>query len=78
MKKLLVILAAAGMLFAMSSCTKTCTCRYYMAGAEAMSPDEIEVGMGKDYKNCADVEEAIGTPFGGAYNESTKSGVKCE
>ena len=40
-----------------------------------MSPDELEVGMGKDYKNCADLQESL--PLGN-YDEATKSGVKCE
>ena len=75
MKKLLVVLAAAGLLFAMSSCSKTCTCRYYAAGEEIMTPDEFEVGMGKDYKNCTDIMESL--PLG-QYNENTKSGVLCE
>lgn len=72
MKKLLVVLAAAGLLFAMSSCTKTCTCRYYAAGVETMTPDEVEVGMGQTYKNCADLQETM------IYDETTKSGVLCE
>ena len=32
MKKVLVILAAAGMLFAMSSCSKECKCKTYVDG----------------------------------------------
>ena len=32
MKKVLVILAAAGLLFAMSSCSKDCKCKYYVDG----------------------------------------------
>ena len=32
MKKLLVVLAAAGLLFAMSSCSKECKCKYYSDG----------------------------------------------
>ena len=79
MKKLLVILAAAGMLFAMSSCSKTCTCRYYVDGKEdaTMTPDEFEVGMGKEYKNCSDVQANFDV-LNLSYNETTKSGVKCE
>ena len=79
MKKLLVILAAAGMLFAMSSCTKTCTCNYYADGKidTTMTPDEFEVGMGKEYKNCADVQANFDV-LNLSYNETTKAGVKCE
>ena len=76
MKKVLVVLAAAGLLFAMSSCTKKCTCKYYVAGVEdtALTPDEVEVGGTTGYKNCADFQEK---QIGG-YDEATKSGMKCE
>lgn len=76
MKKLLVVLAAAGLLFAMSSCAKKCTCTTYMLG-EVDSVEEIEVGMGKDHKNCADLQKYFDDSHAG-YDESIKSGIKCE
>ena len=55
MKKLLVVLAAAGLLFAMSSCTKTCTCKTY-AEDEVIMETELEVGGNTGYKKCTDPE----------------------
>ncbi len=74
MKKLLVILAAAGLLFAMSSCDKKCTCKTYAAGVVLT---ESEVVLDKDntsVKKCSDMN-TVATLNG---DESTKTGYECK
>lgn len=72
MKKVLVILAAAGLLIAMSSCTKKCTCKTYADG-EVIMEDEVLVGGNTGYKNCADPELNNAEPIDGKL-----WGLKCE
>jgi len=76
MKKLLVILAAAGMLLAFSSCSKSCVCRTYLED-EVVSEDEIEVGGKTSYKNCSELQKSYET-VGLAYDSTSKAGVKCD
>jgi len=67
MKKLLVVLAAAGLLFAMSSCNKTCTCKTYAAGIVTYTQEDMEIDKGK---KCADYTKII--------TEDPKTGVECK
>ena len=76
MKKLLVVLAAAGLLFAMSSCTKNCTCKVYSEDA-VVSEEEIEVGGSSTWKNCDDLQKYYEDACV-AYDATLKAGVKCE
>ncbi len=74
MKKLLVILAAVAMLFAMTSCDKTCTCKTFAAGNVIT---ETEVTLDKDntnYKKCSDMNTVVVINE----NEATKTGLECK
>ena len=53
MKKVLVILAAAGLLFAMSSCKKTCKCTATVAGFSR----EVEVNLEEYKKNDSSIKK---------------------
>lgn len=73
MKKLLVLLAAAGLLFAFSSCDKTCTCKTFLLGNVT---SETEVTLDKDntnLKKCSDMNTVVQ----GAEGE-LKSGLECK
>lgn len=67
MKKVLVILAAAGFLFAMSSCNKNCTCKTYVDGELKLTVEDFEPAEGK---KCADYNTIIEI-------NGKKSGVEC-
>lgn len=72
MKKLLVVLAAAGMLFAMSSCDKTCTCKTFLVGNVVT---EYEVELDKEntnIKKCSDMNTY------GTDNNGNKTGLECK
>lgn len=58
MKKVLVILAAAGMLFAMSSCSKTCTCTATVAGVSTSTEVNLDDYKDQDIKKCSDLGSA--------------------
>lgn len=72
MKKVLVVLAAIGLLFAMSSCSKKCTCKTYADG-DVIMEDEVLVGGNTGYKNCSDPELNNAEPIDGKL-----WGLKCE
>ena len=67
MKKLLIVLAAAGMMFAMSSCDKNCTCKTYVDGEVKVTVDDVDPG--EDHK-CSDMNTVI------EINDK-KNGVEC-
>lgn len=71
MKKVLVILAAAGMLFAMSSCGNECKCKHYVNGdlksETTISKEDME-SLG--YEKCKDMNSTIELA-------GNKSEVKC-
>jgi len=67
MKKVLVILAAAGFLFAMSSCNKTCTCKTYVDGQVKLTVEDFEPAEGK---KCADYTTVVEV-------NDKKNGVEC-
>ncbi|MBQ2574562.1 MAG: hypothetical protein IKO34_03255 [Bacteroidales bacterium] len=72
MKKLLVVLAAAGLLFAMSSCDKTCTCKSFLGGNVVT---ESEVELDKDntnIKKCSDMNTYV------TDNNGNKTGLECK
>ena len=72
MKKLLVILAAAALLFAMSSCDKTCTCKAYLGGNVVKEyPVELDKDN-TDIKKCSDMNTYV------TDNEGNKTGVECK
>ena len=60
MKKLLVILAAASLLFAMSSCSKDCKCKYYVDGdmrsEKTITKEDME-SLG--FEKCKDMNSTI-------------------
>ena len=60
MKKVLVILAAAGLLFAMSSCSKECKCKYYSDGdlksEKTITKEDME-SLG--FEKCKDMNSTI-------------------
>lgn len=60
MKKVLVVLAAAGMLVAMSSCSKDCKCKYYVDGdmksEKTISKEDME-SLG--YEKCKDMNSTV-------------------
>ncbi|MBQ1733010.1 MAG: hypothetical protein II037_12455, partial [Bacteroidales bacterium] len=59
MKKLLVVLAAAGLLFAMSSCDKTCTCKSFLAG-NVVTESEVELDKeNTNIKKCSDMNTYV-------------------
>jgi len=58
MKKLLIVLAAAGMLFAMSSCKKTCTCTVTVAGVTTSTEVNLDDYKDQDVKKCSDLGSA--------------------
>jgi len=61
MKKLLVVLAAAGLLFAMSSCKKECTCTSYDKSGKELPGTTYtqEIGGNTGYKNCAQYQDDL-------------------
>lgn len=67
MKKVLVILAAAGFLFAMSSCNKNCTCKTYVDGQVKLTVEDFEPDEGK---KCADYNTVVEV-------NDKKNGVEC-
>lgn len=78
MKKLLVVLAAAAMLFGMASCGTTCTCKGYvndefLEGSEVtLDKDDLKT---IDVKKCSELKDWYGIAY---YDDETKTGVKCE
>ncbi len=71
MKKVLVILAAAGMLFAMSSCSKECKCKHYVNGDLKNETTITKEDMEKlGYEKCKDMNSKIELA-------GNKSEVKC-
>lgn len=54
MKKLLVVLAAAGLLFAMSSCSKTCTCTVTVMGVTSSTEVNLKDYEDQGIKKCSD------------------------
>lgn len=60
MKKVLVILAAAGMLFAMSSCSKECKCKTYVDGEmkheNTVSKEDLESA---GFEKCKDLNSTV-------------------
>ena len=60
MKKVLVILAAAGLLFAMSSCSNECKCKRYVDGdlkSETTITKEDMESLG--FEKCKDMNSTI-------------------
>lgn len=75
MKKLLVVLAAAAMLFAMSSCNKTCTCKTYALGNVVATVEDVKIDKDNtNIKKCSDMN-TVATVNGDA---ATKTGVECK
>ncbi|MBO4614566.1 MAG: hypothetical protein J5709_05575 [Bacteroidales bacterium] len=62
MKKVLVVLAAAGLLFAMSSCKKVCTCTFTVMGVSTSTEVNLEEYESPDIKTCSDLGEALTVP----------------
>ncbi len=60
MKKVLVILAAAGMLLALSSCSKECKCKYYSDGdlksEKTITKEDME-SLG--FEKCKDMNSTV-------------------
>ncbi len=72
MKKLLVVLAAAGLLFAMSSCDKTCTCKSFLAG-NVVTESEVELDKeNTNIKKCSDMNTYV------TDNNGNKTGLECK
>ncbi len=72
MKKLLVVLAAVAMLFAMSSCDKKCTCKTFLGGNVVK---EAEVELDKEntnIKKCSDMNTYV------TDNNGNKTGIECK
>lgn len=58
MKKLLVILVAVSLLFAMSSCKKTCTCTVTAMGVTTTTEVNLKDYENYDVKKCSDLGSA--------------------
>jgi hypothetical protein len=71
MKKLLIILAAVGLLFAMSSCDKKCTCKTYKDG-KVTNTHTYEIDKDSD-KKCSDYAGSLIVEVDGK-----KNGVECK
>ena len=72
MKKVLVILAAAGLLFAMSSCDKTCTCKTFLAG-NVITENEVELDKDNtNVKKCSDMNTYV------TDGDGNKTGLECK
>ncbi len=73
MKKLLVVLAAASLLFAMSSCNKTCTCKTFLAGNVVATAEDVELDKeNTNIKKCSDMNTYVTDDNG------NKTGVECK
>lgn len=60
MKKVLVILAAAGLMFAMSSCSKDCKCKTYvndeLKNENTITKEELESA---GFEKCKDLNSTV-------------------
>ena len=66
MKKVLFAVAAVVVALSFASCKKTCTCTNQETGASE------KVKTDKDYKNCADIEDALNDAGMGYYHFKCK------
>lgn len=58
MKKVLVVLAAAGLLFSMTSCDKKCTCTANVIGITASTEVNLNDFKNDNIKRCSDLGKA--------------------
>lgn len=72
MKKVLVILAAAAMMFAMTSCDKTCTCKTYVAGNVVATVEDVTLDKdNENIKKCSDMNTVVTV-------NDMKNGIECK
>ncbi|MDL2227471.1 hypothetical protein LJC25_03045 [Bacteroidales bacterium OttesenSCG-928-K03] len=70
MKKVLIGLAVVAFGFTFASCTKTCDCKTYLAGAVVLEKNDIELEKGK---KCSDLNTFVVDS-----NGQNKTGVECK
>ncbi|MBQ9639341.1 MAG: hypothetical protein IJV22_07290 [Bacteroidales bacterium] len=58
MKKVVLVLGVAAMMFGMASCSKTCKCTYTVAGISATQHD-IDISDNDDVKKCKDLNDSF-------------------
>lgn len=68
MKKVVLTLGVVAFVAAMTSCSKTCTCKTYVGGQVTTTTEDVELG---NYDNCEAMNTVVDLGLG-------KTGIECE